>query len=261
MTPKSFALAVALVVALSGTAGAVTIDYLAPTGQTAQADFSFTNATHLQIILRETTLAAASTLTGGDAILTGIGFLLPDSAVIVLPGTVNICSTALCGSNSSSVGFSGGAFGAGANVSAEWGATIGGEKPIGNGSSFDFVSVIEAQVTQFSGTNRDGPAGLNGPQGGLLDDSAAQGGLGVIDNSVRILLTLDENPLTAGNQGLSAAQQSAFLTSIYTQSVVKWGSESAYGNPVPEPGTLLLLGSGLSGLAACGWRRRSRVDG
>jgi hypothetical protein len=236
----------------------VTIPYGAPTGQTATADFSFTNATHLQIILKETTPAAASALTGGEAILTGIGFLLPNSAVIVLPGTVNICSTALCGGNSSAVGFSAGAFGAGANVSAEWGATTGGEKPIGNGGSFDFVSVIEAQVTQFSGTNRDGSTTLGGPQGGLLDDSAVRGGLGVIDNSVRILLTLDANPSTTGNQGLSAAQQAAFLTSVYTQSVVEWGSDNAFGRPIPEPATLVLLGSGLSGLAAWRWRRRNR---
>ena len=38
---------------------------------------------------------------------------------------------------------------------------------------FEFVSTIGSSgVVQFPGTNYDGPTGLNGPQGGLLDDSA-----------------------------------------------------------------------------------------
>lgn len=233
---------IAIIMGFVGTSNATLISYLAPTGQTAQADFSFLDDGRLQIILTETTPIAASSLSGAGAILTSIGFLLPGSAVIVLPGTVTIAT------DSSSVGFATGTYPAGTDVSGEWGATIGGEKPISDEmGDYDFVSANTAQVTKFAGVNLDGPAGLNGPQGGLLDDSANRGGLGVIDNSVIILLTL---------QGLSLDQRSPFLASLSTSSVVEYGSDAAFGTPVPEPGTLMLLGSGLIGICLYRWRRK-----
>jgi hypothetical protein len=254
------ATALALVIGLCGTAGAVPVSYLASsTGQTATADFSFISATQLQIIVTETTPAAAFTGDAAASILTGIGFHLPDAVVIVLPGTVTISA------GSSSVGFSFGDLGAGADVSGEWGATIGGEANINSIGMFDFASTNEAQVTQFAGANRDGVAGLDGPQAGLLDDSANRGGLGVIDNSVTMLLTLDADPTTGGNQGLTGAQQAAFLSlSSLAGSVVEYGSNDAFGRPlfvngvqVTQPGSLVLLGLGLVAVAFV-TRRRPR---
>jgi len=267
---------VAVLIGMSGPAEAVPVSYSGyhypdgvPTGQTATAVFDFTESGQLKIILTETTPIGNSTLVGDVAILTSVGFRLPGSAVIASGGTVTISL------GSASEGFSIDCSsasgvqqcGAGANVSAEWGATIGGEGEIvtGSGLFYDFVSTLQSAVTRFSGTNRDGSTQLGGPQGGLLLDSAARGGQGVINSSVTILLNLDADPSTSGNQGLTGGQQSDFLNSVSSQSLVKWGTSTSLGNDwrlngnqVPEPGTLLLLGSGLISAAIIGRRFSKR---
>jgi hypothetical protein len=112
---------------------------------------------------------------------------------------------------------------AGQEVNREWGATNGGKVDFdGSGRAlgdelFDFVSTIGSSgVVQFPGTSYDGPAGLDGPQGGLLDDAAARGGAGIVDRSIIFTIIVDADPGTGGNQGLLAAQQTAFLNSVAT---------------------------------------------
>ena len=101
------------------------VDIPAPTGQTASADFTFVNATTLQIILTETTPAGDSTATAGYAILAAIGFKLPDTAVIAGTGATGSGGhTAVIGPTSTTVGFAT-ARSAGQEINAEWGATNG----------------------------------------------------------------------------------------------------------------------------------------
>lgn len=67
----------------------VFVDYdVAATGQSARAGFEFLDASTLQISLSEITSAGASSLTGGSAILTSLGFLLP--RVQIAGGSVSL---------------------------------------------------------------------------------------------------------------------------------------------------------------------------
>jgi hypothetical protein len=254
--PAAYLRALALAVAIGSAvpAAALTIDYAvtvpSPTGQTASADFSFLNATTVRIELSETTPAGDSAITGSLAVLAAIAFKLPDAVVIASSG-----HSAVIGASSATAGFAT-ARGAGQEINAEWGATNGGEADFdGSGSLlgnelFDFVSTVGSSgVVQFPGTSYDGPGGLNGPQGGLLDDAAARGGLGIVDRAIVFTILLDANPSSGGNQGLSAAQQDAFLASLATGSAVMYSSHGSFGTPVPEPGTAALLALGLGGLA------------
>ena len=271
---------VALVLMFAGTGAATLVTYTVydapggtPTGQTATADFTFPSATQLQIVLTETTPIAAYTLTGAPAILTGIGFHLP--GVVALQGGSN--GSVEIALNSRSWGFDTDAINPGTPfsdntfyVSREWGA-VNNTAMDGTGI-FDFVSgnsahINDADGTQFFGTNRDGPDSIDGPQAGLLRDSTARGGQGVVSDSVIIVLTLSAS--------MDSTAQTTFLNSLpshspdysYTGSIVEYGSSDGWGYPengngaIPEPGTLILLGSGLAGLAGYGklkLRRKKR---
>ena len=107
------AVAGALLAATSARAVPVFVDYnVAATGQSARAGFEFLNASTLQISLSETTPAGASSLTGGGAILTSLGFLLP--RVQIAGGSVSLAP------GSTTAGFD---LAGGTDVSNLWGYT------------------------------------------------------------------------------------------------------------------------------------------
>ena len=108
-TPVFFA----VILAAQAHAVPVFVDYdVAATGQSARAGFQFLNASTLQISLSETTPAGASSLTGGSAILTSLGFLLP--RVQIAGGSVSLAP------GSATAGFD---LAGGSDLSNLWGYT------------------------------------------------------------------------------------------------------------------------------------------
>ena len=102
-----------LLAAAQARAVPVFIDYdVAGTGQSARAGFEFLDGSTLQISLLETTPAGTSGLTGGSAILTSLGFLLP--RVQIMGGSVDLAP------GSTTAGFD---LGGGTDVSTLWGYT------------------------------------------------------------------------------------------------------------------------------------------
>jgi hypothetical protein len=105
--------AAALLAVTAARAAPVFVDYdVAATGQSARAGFEFLDAATLQITLSETTPAGASSLTGGSAILTSLGFLLP--RVQIAGGSVSVAP------GSTTAGFD---LAGGTDVSNFWGYT------------------------------------------------------------------------------------------------------------------------------------------
>jgi hypothetical protein len=203
--------------------GAEFLTYHATTGQSATAQFTFRDATHLEIKVTDTT---AGDMAGSSGILTNIGVRLPDSAVFSRNG-----STVTIGTASSSSGFSTGVFQSGADVSGEWGFSGKGKADLGSAGKYDQLSTLQAKgIKQFKGANRDGKKALAGAQGGV--SRSTKSGMGVVNNSINMLLTIDANARKKGVQALSSAQQAAFLTSLFSNSVLQFGAGEAFAYAV-----------------------------
>jgi hypothetical protein len=120
-------------------AAPVTVDYdIGATGQSARATFDFVTASRLQILLSEVTPSAASNLTGGNAILTSLGFALP--RVNIAGGSVSV------GSGSVSAGFPGHEIAEGADLSSLWGYTSGTLATALQEASAEFLVGAAAQL-------------------------------------------------------------------------------------------------------------------
>ena len=232
---------VAVTAALPATAAAGLL-YTAsdPSGLSAEAEFTLIDPTTLEVRLKNTSSGAPVGFQAADQILTGVswdfghpGF---NGDTMITGGSV------VTGPTSSSVNFSVQSVGPNEDVSGEYG--YGNMN--GTGALINFVSGNSAQATPFGGPNLDGPANIDGPQGGLVADPpiVPLGGLGAISNEIIATLTLSD-PIT-----LSELEDDLANNGVRFE----FGSDAAFLPGVPTPGVGATLALGLGAFAR---RRRS----
>lgn len=219
-----------------GAAEADLLTFSDPSGLSGEAEFTLVNPTTVQIRLTNTSTGVPVGFDSSDQLLTGITW---DSGEIGInagdPAIVG--GTAAIGALSQSVNFSTGSYGPGSDIGGEWGFGNSG----GSGGLPNMVSGNTAGVVAFGGANLDGPASLNGPQGGLVASPAIVnlGGLGAIQNEIVVEIMLDQAISDLSELLGNGAQ-------------IEFGSDAAFIY-VPAPGTLALLSVPF---AVCAVRRR-----
>ena len=204
-------------------------------GLSAKAIFTLDtgNPTELKIELFNTSTGVPAGFSNADQILTGISFDFGDPGYPGDPEIIDLGATdaVVIGLGGYSIDFDNvvSQLGAGDDVSGEWG--YGNED--GSGLLTNFASANSAQSTRFPGDNLDGPANIDGPQGGIVTATplVLLGGLGAVADSVIITLKID-----------TALTDLDFLDENGV--MAEFGSDAAF--VVPEPATLgLLLVAGL----------------
>lgn len=236
MTLRALSFGIGLSALVAPSAAADIVNFSHASGLAATAEFTMLNATTVRIRLANTSTGVPVGFDSSDQILTGITWdagLLGENAGD--PAIVG--GSAAIGATSMSVNFSTGSYGPGTDIGGEWGFGNSG----GSGGLPNMVSGNTSGVVPFGGANLDGPASLNGPQGGLVANPTlvSLGGLGAIQHEIIVDITLD--------------QSIASLSELLGNGVqVEFGSDAAFIF-VPAPATLTLLG-----VASLGALRRRR---
>ena len=225
------------------------------TGRSGTADFVLTDGTTLEITLRNTSSAPPE---GAGGILTSVAFDLPGATTIT-------GASAKIDSGSHSVNFNIGPMsvfvGEGADVSGEWGYGNGGAT--GFGDLLNYISTNTAGTTPMGGENLDGPAGLSGPQGGLVSPAWTPGGQGGIEDKAIFTLFLSDSVtnlgfLTEGGVLIEFGSDELFLTDLPELPEPPGPPPGPPGSDqVPEPATCLIFGAGCLLLASRRRRRRA----
>lgn len=214
-----------------------TLYFSDPSGLAAEAEFSLLSSTMLEIRLRNTSTGVPAGFDSADQLLTSISWDFGEIGINgsdpqITSGVVRI------GMASQTLNFSTGIYNAHEDVSGEFGFGNGGT----TGLKPNYVSAMAAGTTPFGGPNLDGPANLDGPQGGLVANPpvVSLGGLGAIQDEVVMTVTVS-----------TAIADLGFLNNQVT---VEFGSDAAFLT-VPEPSSLALL---VGGVVTFGLRGRSR---
>lgn len=195
-------------------------------GLSAKATFTMLSATTLEVRLQNTSSGVPPSFSNSDQILTGVSWDFgapganPDDPTII-GGSVVI------GPTSMSVNFSEGSFGAGADISGEYGYGNGGT----TGFFPNFFSTNQAGTNPFGGANLDGPVNISGPQGGVIPDppQVDLGGLGAVQDEIVATLALSD-----------PVDDLDFLDNLVT---VEFGSDATFITS-PEPASMFVLGAG-----------------
>lgn len=252
-----------IAVALTGTYGAVLpsgatpITFTGTSGPRAASVTFDTSGANLIVTLTNTSandvLVPIDVLTGlfftlaGDPTLTTVSALVPTGSTVLFPPAIPIVT----------------------NVGGEWayvdglsGAPGGADEGISSSGLDLFGSA------NFGGTNLQGPAAVNGLQYGITsagDDSSTgnapvTGKNALIKNAVVFTLAGLPTGFDPSATGVITNVSFQYGTALTEPNVPGdgGGGGGGGGGVIPEPGTFLLLGSGLVGLALYGRRKLGR---
>ncbi len=214
--------------AATSAAQAVFITGTAPSGLSASASFDLLNATTLQVRLRNTSTAVPSGFDGAASLLTGVSWDFGAPGNNAMDVTI-VGGSVVIGATSQTINFDTGSYGPGTNVGGEWGYSNAAQSGLLN----NYVSALQAGTTAFGGPDLDGPAVLDGPQGGLAANplTTSLGGIGAIQDEIVITMNLS-----------GAVSNLNFLSNLVR---FEFGSDAAFITvPTPGAGALALLSLG-----------------
>jgi hypothetical protein len=239
-------------------AHAFTIILGGPTGYSAWINVTQVGPNQLRILVQNTTtlgLSVPSAVSGSCPQLVTSSIAAACRLLASFGYTFNAISKNITGGSAKIAGGSVGKgnrppfnYSAGDDWSAEWG--FGNNAPMDGTGNLDFLSTNESHMTQFATRpNRDGPRGLDGPQGGLLSRVfTSADGLGFVQDTLEFVVNYSAD-LTAAD--LLALQNATWWVEFGSSGYFLCAGPDPRCTPprkVAEPGAFALTGTALAGV-------------